>query len=192
MDAFERLIATFLEGDGFWVRSSYKVRLRPSDKARIGRPSAPRWEIDLVAYKAGTNELRLVECKSFLDSRGVSGAAFDGSNERFASRFKVFNDDELRRTVQRNLVRQLVLAGSCAPRPRVTWCLAAGKIASERSRHALKDLFESRRWMLMDEDWIAERLRTMATTGYENDVATMVVKLLLRVEQRLPKRDGAG
>jgi hypothetical protein len=189
MDAFEQLVATFLEGEGFWVRSSYKVRLRASEKARIGRPSAPRWEIDLVAYKAGTNELRLVECKSFLDSSGVSVAAFDGSNERFAKRFKLFNDDDLRRTVQRRLVRQLTVVGACAPRPRVTWCLAAGKIASERSREALGCLFAARGWLLMDEEWIATRLRAMAAGAYENDVATMVAKLLLRAERKAIQAD---
>jgi hypothetical protein len=191
MDAFERLVATFLEGEGFWVRSSYKVRLRASDKASIGRPSAPRWEIDLVAYKAGTNELRLVECKSYLDSGGVSIAAFDGSNAKFGARFKLFNDDALRRTVQKRLVRQLTMAGSCASRPRVTWCLAAGKIASERSRGALRELFQERGWLLMDEEWIADRLRAMADGAYENDVATMVAKLLLRAERKALAADEA-
>ena len=111
-------------------------------------------------------------------------AAFDGSNERFARRFKLFNDDELRRTVQRRLVRQLTLAGSCASRPRRTWCLAAGKIASERSRQALRSHFEARSWLLMDEEWIALRLAAMASEAYENDVAIMVAKLLLRAERK--------
>jgi hypothetical protein len=192
MDAFEQLIATFLEAEGFWVRSSYKVRLRASEKLRIGRPSAPRWEVDLVAYKAGTNELRLVECKSFLDSGGVGITAFDGSNEAFANRFKLFNNEELRRTVRHRLVRQLVMAGSCAPRPRVTWCLATGKIAAGRSRKLLHAHFEERRWLLMDEDWIAERLRAMSEGSYENDVATMVAKLLLRAERKAVAADADG
>lgn len=189
MDAFEQLVANFLEGEGFWVRSSYKVRLRASEKARIGRPSAPRWEIDLVAYKARTNELRLVECKSFLDSGGVGISAFDGSSPLFAKRFKLFNDEELRRTVRHRLVRQLVMAGSCAPRPRVTWCLAAGKIASGRSRELLHAHFEEKGWLLMDEEWIAARLRHLSVGGYENNVAAMVAKLLLRAER---KAEGVG
>ena len=42
-----------------------------AQKREVGRPSTPRWEIDLVAYKAAKNELLAVECKSFLDSTGV-------------------------------------------------------------------------------------------------------------------------
>lgn len=184
MDAFEQLVATFLENEGFWVRSSYKVRLRASEKARIGRPSAPRWEIDLVAYKAGTNELRIVECKSFLDSTGVNISAFDGSSATFAKRFKLFNDEDLRRTVRHRVVRQLVMAGSCASRPRVTWCLAAGKIASGRSRELLHAHFEERGWLLLDEEWIAAQLAHMSSSGYENNIAVMVAKLLGRAERK--------
>jgi hypothetical protein len=92
MDAFESLIASLLEREGFWVRSGVKVELTKEEKRIIGRPSSPRWELDLVAYKGGINELRVVECKSYLDSRGVSIQAVDGSDDRYASRFKLFKE----------------------------------------------------------------------------------------------------
>jgi len=59
MDSFEALIESLLEREGFWVRSSFKVNLTKADKRAISRPSCPRWEIDLVAYKSESNELRL-------------------------------------------------------------------------------------------------------------------------------------
>jgi Holliday junction resolvase len=37
----------------------------------IGRPSSPRWDIDIIAYKGAINEVLVVECKSYLDSRSV-------------------------------------------------------------------------------------------------------------------------
>jgi hypothetical protein len=49
MDSFESLVASILEREGFWVRSNFKVDLTKEEKRTIGRPSSPRWEIDLLA-----------------------------------------------------------------------------------------------------------------------------------------------
>lgn len=78
MDSFEQVVATVLDRAGYWTRTSVKVNLTREDKHAIGRPSAPRWEIDVVAYSARENELLVVECKSYLDSAGVRAASFDG------------------------------------------------------------------------------------------------------------------
>jgi len=51
MDAFEHVIATILERDGFWVRTTFKVELTKEDKVAIGRPSSPRWELDVIGYR---------------------------------------------------------------------------------------------------------------------------------------------
>lgn len=180
MDAFEQIVGTILKHDGYWVWPSYKVRLLTAEKHLIGRPSAPRWEIDIVAYKGAENKLLFVECKSFLDSGGVNISAFDGSNERFGRRFKIFNDPELRRVVQRRAVRQLRASGSCAARSRVQWCLATGKCASGRTRGELTALFEREGWLLWDEAWLGDRLKRMAEGSYENDTVAMTAKMLLR------------
>ena len=55
MDAFEQLAADIFWNDGYWVRTGVKVELTRDEKIRIGLPSAPRWEIDLIAYRAATN-----------------------------------------------------------------------------------------------------------------------------------------
>src|SRR6185436_1141679 len=131
MDSFESLVSMLLEHEGYWVRSSYKVVLSKSEKNTIGRPSSPRWEIDLVAYKGATNELLAVECKSYLDSGGVRFRGFNGSDLLASRRYKLFNDAILRKTVLRRLVKQLEASEACSHTPSVRLALAAGKIASD-------------------------------------------------------------
>jgi hypothetical protein len=72
MDSFESLIALLLRRDGWWTTTSFKVEITKPEKREIGTHSAPRWEIDVLAYKGSTNEILAVECKSFLDSTGVT------------------------------------------------------------------------------------------------------------------------
>jgi hypothetical protein len=100
MDAFEELVAESLWMDGHWVRTSVKVELTKEEKRAIGRPSSPRWELDIVAYNGRDNLLRVVECKSYLDSLGVQAKGFDAESEN-ASRYKLFNDALLREIVFR-------------------------------------------------------------------------------------------
>lgn len=184
MNAFESLVSTLLEREGYWVRSSFKVELTKDEKRRIGRPSSPRWELDLVAYKAGTNELRIVECKSYLDSRGVVAAGFAADGSVHAGRYKLFNDETLRRVVSARLVNQLVDCGAIAPNPTVTLCLAAAKVATERDRALLRERFDREGWVLWDDVWLGEALRTLSASGYDDQVASVVAKLLLRREVR--------
>ena len=188
MDAFESLVTMLLEREGFWVRSSFKVELTKEEKRQIGRHSSPRWELDLVAYKGATNELRIVECKSYLDSRGVSIAAFDGKNPDFAARFKLFNEPKLQQVVFDRLVAQLVKRGSIAPDPKLSLCLVAGKIVTNTDRKKLKAHFAARGWLLWDDVWLSEALHSVAAGGYENEIAAVVAKLLLRGENGLTVR----
>ncbi len=71
MDAFESLVSEILRFKGYWVKTSLRINLTKDEKRRIGRPSNPRWELDVVAYGGKRNELLVVECKSYIDSRGV-------------------------------------------------------------------------------------------------------------------------
>jgi len=94
MHAFEELIAEILEANGYWVRHSFKVALTREDKLSIGRPSSPRWEIDILAYRAPENRVLAVECKSYLDSPGVDLTDLQGG--RYAARYKLFTEPQLR------------------------------------------------------------------------------------------------
>ena len=111
MDAFESVVAVLLERKGYWTRTSIKVELTKDEKRLIGRPSSPRWEIDVIAYKGSTNSLLVVECKSYLNSAGVRFSSFDGSSEREANRYKLFNEEELRKVFFNRLSMQLVESG---------------------------------------------------------------------------------
>ncbi|HEY0100340.1 MAG TPA: hypothetical protein VGB76_15445 [Pyrinomonadaceae bacterium] len=178
MEAFETLVAALLERKGYWTRVSVKVELTKEEKRKIGRPSAPRWELDVIAYKAATNELYVVECKSYLDSTGVKLSSFDGSNEKGAARYKLFNDLTLRRVVFNRLSLQLVEAGFCPSKPKITLCLAAGNTYQDAS--LLRQHFERNDWVLWDGDWVRRELAELSKSGYDNTVAAIVSKLLLR------------
>lgn len=178
MDAFEAVISAILQRQGFWTITSFKVDLTKAEKREIGRYSSPRWELDIVAYRGRDHELRVVECKSFLDSPGVECGAFDGSNEAAAKRYKLFFDKPLRRVVLRRLEQQLVTSGFCGPKPMTRLCLAAGKIRGDAAW--LSTHFEKRGWLLMGPDEIRSELEALRDTGYENSIAAVVAKLLLR------------
>ncbi len=95
MYAFESVVATILEREGFWVRASFKVALSREDKHAIGRPSSPRSENDVIAYRPGDNLLWILEYKSYRDSRGVTRHGFTPAQPRL----KLFNDATLREVV---------------------------------------------------------------------------------------------
>ena len=110
------------------------------EKLEIGRPSCPRWELDIVAYKASSNEILMVECKSYLDSYGVRFSGFDGSNSKEASRYKIFNDGTLRRVVRSRMVHEMCAAGLATESPDVRLVLVCGKIKSDNDRGASASL----------------------------------------------------
>jgi hypothetical protein len=180
MDSFEQVVAEILWREGYWVRTSMKVVLTKEEKREIGLPSSPRWELDVVGYKASENALLVVECKSYLDSPGVKFHAFDGSNQKAAKRFKLFNQPMVRNTVFNRLKQQLAELGFCSPDPSINLCLACGRIASEKDRQRIRAHFGERGWQLWDESWLRYRLRHMADGGYENQISAVVAKLLLR------------
>jgi len=177
MDAFESLIAMLLRREGYWIHPSFKVELTKEEKRQIGKHSSPRWEIDLIAYNAFTNEVLAVECKSFLDSAGVIFR--DGQFEP-PKTYKLFVDDVLREVVTNRLARQLEELKACRPNPTVKLCLAAGNIAKKSDVKGLKEHFSAKNWLLFDREWIREQILKTALASYENDVVFVVTKLLLR------------
>ena len=180
MDAFEQLVSEILWMEGYWVRTSVKVELTKDEKRQIGRPSSPRWELDIVAYNGRDNLLKIIECKSYLDSRGVALRALDGSDDKSAERFKLFADERLRTVVFERLRLQFAASGACRPNADIKLCLACGRIATDTDRAGLHKHFAERGWELWDERWLRERLKRMSDQGYENHVSAVVAKLLLR------------
>ena len=178
MDAFEQLAADIFWNEGYWVRTSVKVELTREEKIRIGRHSAPRWEIDLIAYRATTNELLALECKSYLDSGGVHAAHFT-PDHKLAGRYKLFNDALLRDTVLERLRLQCVERGLCPSDVTVRLGFIYGH-ATKGNATLLKRRFDEAGWELFDAKWLFGHLKKMAGGGYENSTAAVVAKLLLR------------
>jgi len=179
MDAFEQVVSEILWAQGYWVRRSFKVDLTKKEKARIGKPTAPRWEIDVVAYKPGKNELLAVECKSYLDSRGVTARSLLDPDSKAAKRYKLFCDEKVNKVVPGALRRELSKLGLCSETGATKLCLVCGRIASERDREELAQLFAKNNWQLMDKKWLRGGLESMRKAGYENEVSAVVAKLLL-------------
>ncbi len=164
--------------EGYWVRTSVKVELTKEEKRQIGRPSSPRWELDIVAYGGRDNLLRVIECKSYLDSHGVALRAFDGSDTKSAERYKLFSDDGLRSVVLKRLRLQLAESGACRRDAEVKLSLACGRIATDADRAGLHKHFAEKGWELWDEPWLRERLKRMSDRGYENQVSAVVAAVL--------------
>ena len=178
MDAFEQLAADIFWNEGYWVRNGVKVELTREEKIRIGRHSAPRWEIDLIAYRATTNELLALECKSYLDSGGVHAAHFL-PGAKYAHRYKLFHDEMLRNTVLERLRLQCAERGLCPADATVRIGLIHAH-ATSRNGTLLAEIFREAGWLLFGPDWLHQHLELMAAGGYENSTAVMVAKLLLR------------
>jgi hypothetical protein len=162
MDAFEQLVSEILWMEGLWVRTSVKVEITKEEKRLIGRPSSPRWEIDIVAYSGRDNLLYAVECKSYLDSRGVRLCGFDGTDPNTAAVQALLRRPAPRGSLQPFEGCSLQRPGACPPDARVQLCLACGRIASDKDRQGLRDHFAARGWLLWDEPWLREKLMKMS------------------------------
>ncbi len=178
MNSFESIVRTIFENNGYWVKTSFKVELTKGEKRKIGRPSSPRWELDIVAYKGGSKEILVIECKSYLDSSGVKT---DGlKNGKYKERYKLFNEEILRDVVFNRLLTQLIESGSCTEGTTVKLCLAAGKVASKTDREALSEYFSRKGWNFFSDEWIKNELIKLSRAGYENEVAIVATKILAR------------
>ncbi len=177
MDAFESLIATLLNRQGYWTTTSFKVQLTKEEKRKMGIPSSPRWELDVLAYSGTRNELLVVECKSYLDSRGVR---FKDRDFYHPTRYKLFTRPVVRETVLSRLKKQVAESGLCAKNPKITLALATGNIATEKDREELLKHSRIHNWELLDDNWIRDRLVEIKKSNYENDVVHVCAKILLR------------
>lgn len=177
MDSFENIVAMLLDREGYWVRTSYKVELTLAEKQKIGKPSTPRWELDVIAYKPGTNTLLVVECKSYLNSTGVGYEAFSGNAPKGAERYKLFTDKTLRSVVLSRLVKQLRKDDTCCSYPKVRLCLAAGKIRPN-DHEKIRKHCRKHNWGLFDRQWFQEQFERLSKSDYENEVAIVTAKLM--------------
>ena len=187
MDAFEQIVKIVLEGQGWWVRQGYKVELTKEEKVEMGRHSSPRWEVDLLAFKPKTDRILIVECKSFLDSFGVRVSEFVDSDVPTKGRYKLFNESRLRDVVLKRLQAQLVGEGLVLPSSTIGLAMAVGKFKSASDREELREQFLSRDWQLIDDLQLRKWALELSERGYEDNVATIVAKLIAPDRVKLPK-----
>lgn len=177
MDAFEDLVASLLRADGYWVHQGYKIELSREEKRDLGNPSMPRPEIDIVACKPGTAELLAIECKSYFDSGGVkAGDLLPGG--RNPQRYKMFVNTALREKILERLAEQLSSQGSLSGAPTPRLGLVYGH-ASSRNSEELTRHFNDNDWLLLGPEWLRGRLQKLALQSWDNQIASVVAKLLL-------------
>lgn len=177
MDAFEELMSELLRAEGYWVHRGYKIDLTPAEKRSLDNPSMPRPEIDLVAYRPGNDEFLAIECKSYFDSGGVhAGDLIAGG--RYDHRYKMFTNERLRVMVLDKLAAQMAASGAVAGATSPRLCMAYGH-ATPRNEAELRTIFAERDWGLFDPHWIRSRLSRMARRSYDNQIASVVAKLVL-------------
>jgi hypothetical protein len=180
VDAFEDLVARVFRGEGYWTRQNYRITLTKQDKVALGKPSMPRPEVDVLAYQPVANKVIWAECKSYLDSSGVHIDAFNGRNVVFAKRLKLFNDATLRELVTQRLLEQLEAELLTRPGATIEYWLVAGRLASVCADE-LRGFFDQPRkpkWVLKDRTWLISHLQAIVEKGYDDDVVSMVAKLL--------------
>jgi hypothetical protein len=143
----------------------------------------PRPEIDLVAYHPARNDVIAVECKSYFDSTGVAARDVLDPTTKYAKRYKMFNRKSLRELVLKRLVEQLSEAGLCLPEPKVQLAMAVGHFRSDKDRDTLQREFESVGWRLFTDKWLRDKLMDLALAGYDNSIAVVAAKLLVRTRK---------
>lgn len=183
MDNFEALVRLLLEQEGYWTRQSHKVNLTPDEKAEIGRPTMPRPEIDIIAFKPEKNEIIAMEVKSYLDSAGVPSSVVRPNSENPSAppkgSFKLFTSENYKKIVFTRLKEDLRSEGLAYENTTVKLGLAAGKVNKDR-QEALVEQGNKYGWIIWTPAMIAEKTRALATVGYENDPFVITAKLLER------------
>lgn len=179
MDHFENIIRLLLEKEGYWVLTSFKVNLTKEEKARTGKPTIPRPEIDLIAYSPRNRELLAVEVKSFFDSTGVYFDELAANNEVATGRYKLFTCRKYREIVFNRLKLDLVEAGYLVNDLPVRLGLAAGNIKNG-DEDKIYELMTGNGWFFWPPSIIKEKVVALSRDGYENDATYIVAKILLR------------
>lgn len=185
MDNFETIVKTLLEAESYWVRQSFKVNLTKEEKQRIGKPSMPRPEIDLLAYKPAENHLIAIETKSYFDSMGVKVEDLRRQYEVPEGRYKLFTCSNHREIVLERLRLDLIDCGMTSAATTLQLGMVAGNVYQKRSNE-LRAHFSDRGWFYWGPEDVAAKVHQLAKMGYENDPAIITAKIL--VNSRLVNR----
>jgi hypothetical protein len=176
MDAFESIIAMFLERRGYWTLRSVKVKFKPHEKVWPINKYSPTLELDVVAYKPRENELILIECKSFLDSSGVRLDHVRGLG-RDARRYRLIHDVPYRTMLKERIESDFLSKGLISENPNIKFGLAAGNIY-EKDKVGLVQYCNDNGIVLYTPETIQKEIKNLRSSVYLNDEITLTVKLL--------------
>lgn len=179
MDHFEGIVASLLERDGWWVRRSFKVNLTTEEKKRIGKPTMPRAEIDVLALHHQRNEIIALEVKSFLDSTGVKLEDLMEIHEVPSGKYKMFTCENYRNIVLTRLREDLLQAGMVDTNTSLMLGLAAGNIRRGEEQQ-VRDHIMRHNWFFLSPDDVRQKLQSLSSDHYENDCSMITAKILLR------------
>ena len=179
MNHFEGIIKTILEHDGYWVRQSFKVKLTKQEKRDIGKPSLPRPEIDLLAFKQSENKILALEAKSYLDSRGVNLDELQKQYDIPEGRYKLFTCCKYQRILLDRLKENLMNVGMADLKTHIVLGLVAGKVYRSISND-VQEYFNTNNWFFWGPDDVKNKLNELAQSGYENEPAIITTKILMR------------
>jgi hypothetical protein len=179
LELFEGIIKTLLEHEGYWVRQSFKVNLTKEEKRAIGKHSIPRPEIDLLAFKPGTNSLIVLEAKSYFDSPGVKIAELLEHHEIPDGRYKLFTCENYRNIVFSRLVKDLVECGLAESDVQLQLGLVAGNVYQNKSDD-ISEYFSANDWFFWSPEAVKDKVNALAKLAYENNTAIITAKILMR------------
>lgn len=179
MDYFESIAKTLLEDEGYWVKQSFKVNLSIEQKSRIGKPSIPRPEIDLLALNFKDNELIVFEAKSYFDSSGTKASELSESHSQPSGRYKLFTCQNYQDIVLEQLSYDLKALGLINDQTSVRLGLILGKVLKKDALE-IERLCQSRNWVFWSPEVIKAKVTKLADKGYENEPAVITAKILLR------------
>tara|TARA_R110001592_G_C13170896_1_gene749824 strand:+ start:1082 stop:1621 length:540 start_codon:yes stop_codon:yes gene_type:complete len=179
VDYFEGIIKTLLEHEGYWVRQSFKVNLTKQEKRDIGKPSIPRPEIDILAFKPNGNYVIAIEAKSHLDSPGVNISELEEEYETPQGRYKLFTCENYRNIVFSRLKQDLIELGMGTPETTIGLGLAAGNVYQSKSDE-IRSLLDANGWEFLSPEDIRKKVTDLAEKGYENEPSIITAKILMR------------
>lgn len=177
MDAFESIVAIFLDSMGYWVKQSVKVTISKEEKKLIGSSAMPTPEIDLVAYNPKKDELILIEVKSFLDSGGVEEGGVKGTNEKTKSRYRLLNNATYQNIISNKLRQLFIEKGFITQSTVIKYALAAGNV-DPKSYTEIKNYLDQKGYYFYEPSEIQKAILKLQSSVYLNDSVTMTVKLL--------------
>jgi len=156
MNAFEQIAAHFFEVQGYWTRVGTKSMFqRKRSENSETEYATPRSR--LAGFQPGSNQLLVMECKSWLDSTGVRVANF-GEDPVHNKHMKLFNRDGLRELLTSKLLAQLRQEGLLPTTdPSIRYGLVAGKIKAG-NEPKIREIFDAKDWLLVTPSDFGQRL----------------------------------